>query len=97
MPLDAAELGHERTMEAVHQLLAERFGFSASQSLTANEPLFAVGGGLSSLEGIEFLCELEKQFGIQIKDLDWWVYETPTLSAVADYLVALCKEQHAAS
>ena len=33
------------------------------------------------LDGIEFLCEVEKQFGVHIKDLDWWVYETPTLAA----------------
>ena len=54
------------------------------------------GGELTSLEGIEFLCEVEALFGVRIKDLDWWVYETPTLAAVADYLVDLARKQHAA-
>jgi hypothetical protein len=28
-----------------------------------------------------------------IKDLDWWVYETPTLSAVARHLIDLANKQ----
>ena len=50
----------------------------------------------NSLEGIEFLCEVEKQFGLHIKDLDWWVYETPTLANVTQYVIELSKKQHAA-
>jgi acyl carrier protein len=95
MPLDAAQLGHDRTMEALRSLLAERF--DVPTSLEAEDQLFAVGAGLSSLEGIEFLCEVEKQFGLDIKNLEWWVYETPTLSAVAQYLIELTvvQRQHA--
>jgi acyl carrier protein len=95
MPLDAAQLGHDRTMEALRSLLAERF--DVPTSLDAEDQLFAVGAGLSSLEGIEFLCEVEKQFGLDIKNLEWWVYETPTLSAVAQYLIELTvvQRQHA--
>lgn len=62
MPLDAAQLGHDRTMEALRSLLAERF--DVPPTLDGDDQLFAVGAGLSSLEGIEFLCEMEKQFGI---------------------------------
>ncbi len=91
MPMDAAQLGHQRTMEALRSLLAERFEVSAA--LDGDDQLFAVGAGLSSLEGIEFLCEVEQQFGLEIKDLEWWVYETPTLSAVARYLIELTVEQ----
>lgn len=96
MSLDAAQLGFERTLEVLRQLLADRFGMSGPQGVPADDPLFALGVGLTSLEGIEFLCEVEKKFGLHIKDLDWWVYETPTLAAVSHYLIELSKQQHAA-
>lgn len=92
---DAAQLGFDGTVEALRKLLAERFGVVYADS-TSDAPLFSIGVGLTSLEGIEFLCEIEKQFGLRIKDLDWWVYETPTISAVAVYLIDLCKKQHPA-
>ena len=97
MPMDAAELGFERTMDALRTLLADRFGMSGPDGMVADEPLFSIGVGLTSLEGIEFLCEIERHFDLQISDLDWWVYETPTLAAVAQYLVDLSKKQHATS
>jgi acyl carrier protein len=95
--MDAAQIGVERTMDILRELLAQRFGLELPKNGKADAPLFAVGAGLSSLEGIEFLCELEKIFGLEIKDLDWWVYETPTLAAVAQHLVDLANEkrQHA--
>jgi acyl carrier protein len=97
MPLDAANIGLERTMEVLRSLMSERFGVQFPEDGTTGDPVFAIGGGLSSLEGLEFLCELEKQFGLEIKDLDWWVYETPTLAAVAQHLIDLTnqKRQHA--
>ena len=93
MPMDAAQLGLERTMEILRTLLAERFGLELPVGSKPHDPLFAVGAGLSSLEGIEFLCEVEKQFGLAIKDLDWWVYETPSLAAVAQHLIDLSNQQ----
>ena len=71
----------------------ERFEVNLPEESATDEPLFAIGSGLSSLEGIEFLCVVEKEFGLSIKDLEWWVYETPTLSAVAQYVVDLAKQQ----
>ncbi len=91
MPLDAAQLGRDRTIEALRSLLAERFDVTLAAG--SDDPLFAIGAGLSSLEGIEFLCEVERRFGLEIKDLDWWVYETPTLAAVAQHLVDLANAQ----
>lgn len=91
MALDAAQLGHDRTMDALRRLLAERFDVDVP--LEPDDQLFAVGAGLSSLEGIEFLCEVEKTFSLDIKNLEWWVYETPTLSAVAQYLIELTNQQ----
>ena len=80
MPLDASQIGLERTMDALRTLLADVSACRGPNGIAADDPLFAVGVGLTSLEGIEFLCEVEKQFGLHIKDLDWWVYETPTLA-----------------
>lgn len=95
MSTDALELGLDRTIEVLQQLLAERFDMpQGSQGVRVDDPLFAVGRGLSSLEGIEFLCEVEKEFGVRIDDLEWWVYETPTVSSVAQYLIDLSKKQH---
>jgi acyl carrier protein len=97
MPLDAAQLGFEGTVEVLRKLLAERFGMTREPGgVLTDDPLFAIGLGLSSLEGIEFLCEVEKLFGLHITDLDWWVYETPTLANVAQYVIELSKKQHAA-
>ncbi len=93
MPMDAAQLGLDRTMDALRELLEERFAMKFPAGADGDDPLFAIGSGLSSLEGIEFLCEVEKKFGVQIKDLDWWVYETPTLAAVAQHLIDLSNEQ----
>jgi acyl carrier protein len=94
--MDAAQLGVERTAAELRRLLVERFDVHLPAE-AADDPLFATGAGLSSLEGIEFLCEVEKHFGLEIKDLDWWVYETPTLTAVAQHLVDLTNQrrQHA--
>jgi acyl carrier protein len=98
MPVDAVQLGFDGTLQVLRKLLAERFGMSREPGgVLAEDPLFAIGLGLSSLEGIEFLCEVEKQFGLHITDLDWWVYETPTLANVAEYLIELSKKQHATS
>ncbi len=91
MPLDAAQLGIEDTMEALRRLLSERFEVNCH--LDAEDPLFAIGAGLTSLEGIEFLCEVEKKFGVEVKNLDWWTYETPTLAGVAQHLIDLTVEQ----
>jgi acyl carrier protein len=90
MPLDARQLGLDGTMEAVRSVLVERFGLvSTTTAILADEPLFAVGVGLSSMEGMELLVELEKRFGVQIKNVDWWVYETPTLTSLSLYLIDL--------
>jgi acyl carrier protein len=97
MALDAAQLGFEGTVEVLRKLLAERFGITRkSGEVSSDDPLFAIGLGLSSLDGIEFLCEVEKLFDLHITDLDWWVYETPTLANLAQHVIELSKKQHAA-
>ena len=96
-PQNAAELGVEGTIAVLRRLLAERFTTSrAAGDVPDDDALFGVGVRLTSLDGIEFLCEVERRFNLRIKDLEWWVYETPTLAAVARYLVDLSKQQRAA-
>jgi acyl carrier protein len=90
--MDAAQLGVDQTVEVLRKLLVDRFEVTLPAE-SSDDPLFATGAGLSSLEGIEFLCEVEKQFGLEIKDLDWWVYETPTLTAVAQHLIDLTNQK----
>jgi acyl carrier protein len=96
MAVDAAQIGLEGTMGVLRKLLADHFGVSPSAHVADSDPLFSVGAGLTSLEGIEFLCEVEKLFDIRIKDLDWWTYETPTLAAVAQHVIDLTRQRQAA-
>ena len=76
---NARELGFEGTVDAIRQLLARRFRISA-ESVEIDEPLFDAGVGLTSLEGMELLAEIESHFGVAIQDLDAWVLESPTLA-----------------
>jgi acyl carrier protein len=90
------QLGLEGTMDVVRRVIAERFSIPAtSDALPADEPLFSVGGGLSSLEGMELLSELEQQFGVRMNDPDWWARETPTLASVSQLIVDLAAQQAA--
>ncbi len=94
MALDPRQLGHEATMDQVRRLLVEQFRIAKDvESIPSDEPLFEVGVGLSSIEGMELLLRLETTFGVRIKDVEWWVNESPTLSNVADYLIKLSNEQ----
>jgi len=90
MPSNARQLGLEATMNTVRRLLVERFEItSRPEEIPADAPLFAVGVGLSSIDGMEFLLELENEFGVRIKDVEWWVAESPTLTNVAEMLIQL--------
>ncbi len=94
MPSDAIQLGRDGTMEAIRRLLASRFNVPPT-AIPDDAPLFSVGVGLSSMEGMELLVELEKEFGVRIKDVDWWVYDSPTLANVAEYLIDLTERERA--
>lgn len=96
MPSDATQLGRDGTMEVIRRILASRFKVSPTPAaIPADAPLFSVGVGLSSMEGMELLVELEKEFGVRIKDVDWWVYDSPTLANVAEYLIDLTNRDRA--
>jgi acyl carrier protein len=98
MPLDACQLGLEGTKSIVRQILIDRFQIAAGpEAIPPDDPLFAVGVGLSSLEGMELLVELEKQFGVRIKNVDWWASETPTLNSLSQYVMELSRQQGGSS
>jgi acyl carrier protein len=94
MPSDATQLGRDGTVEVVRRILASRFNVPPTAAAIPDDaPLFSVGVGLSSMEGMELLVELEKEFGVKIKDVEWWVYDSPTLGNVAEYLIELTLSQ----
>ena len=86
--LDTKELGLQGTIDELRKLLVSKFRVAQDpQSIQAEEPLFSAGVGLSSVDGIELIVELEKQFGVEFEDLERWVDESPTIATVAQYLI----------
>jgi acyl carrier protein len=94
MPSDARQLGRQGTVEAIRRLLAARFNLApTAEAIPDDAALFSVGVGLSSMEGMDLLVELEKEFGVEIKDVEAWMDDSPTLANVADSLIELTKKQ----
>ena len=88
IPVNARQMGVDATVDSLRELLVDRFQLASEPgAIDARDPLFSAGVGLSSLEGIELLSMLEKKYGVQFQDLDFWVEESPTLDCVARYLV----------
>jgi len=88
MKLDAQVLGVEGTVEQLRHLLVTRFDVATSpESIDPHAPLFDAGVGLSSMEGMELLLEIERVFNVEIDDVESWVDESPTLIRVAEYVV----------
>lgn len=88
LKLNARDLGLDGTIESLKELLVNQFQLSRDTfTIDAQEPLFSVGVGLSSIEGLELLAVLEKKYGVEIKDLDYWIDESPTIDGVARYLI----------
>ena len=88
LKLNAKEIGLHATIESLKELLVTQFQLTTNvETIDDGEPLFSVGVGLSSIEGLELLAVIEKKYGVEIKDLDYWVDESPTLQGVAQYLI----------
>lgn len=89
LKINAREAGLAATIDSLKTLLVDRFKIASDISaISAHDPVFSAGVGLSSLEGLELLALMEKKYGVQITDLDEWVDESPTLEAIAKYLIA---------
>jgi acyl carrier protein len=81
---------YDDTLNRIRQLLAKRFRLNMKpEELTPETPLFSVGVGLTSLEGMDLLLELEKQFKVKISDPDWWIEESPTLDTATRHIMKL--------
>ena len=91
--LDARNLGLEGTSTVIRQLVADQSGpgWSADQ-IADDESVMTAGVGMTSLEAVEFLVQLEKTFGVKLKDLNWWVYDTPTIRQVAQQVIDLMNQ-----
>ena len=97
-PINAREIGFDATVESLRRLLVDQFQVAAMpEAIDSQDPLFAAGIGLSSLEGMELLAALEKKYGVVIRDLEYWVDESPTVDGVARYLVANSPQDVASS
>ena len=88
MVYNVNSLGLDGTANIIRQLLADQSGPDWSvEKIADDEPVMTAGLGMTSLEAVEFLVELEKTFGIKLKDLNWWIYDTPTIRQVAQQLI----------
>lgn len=88
LKLNAKELGLDATVDSLKEVLVNQFRLAEDpSSIQSTDPLFSVGVGMSSLEGLELLGVLEKRYGVVFEDLDYWVDESPTLDGVAKYLI----------
>ena len=94
MIANACELGVEQVVEELRVLLVDKFRVARSpDQIDVNEPLFEAGVGLSSLEGLELLSEIEKRYGVQFHDVERWVDESPTLMVMAEKLIEESQHQ----
>lgn len=88
MTVNASELGIARVVEELRVLLVDKFRVARTpEQINIDEPLFEAGVGLSSLEGLELLAEIEKRYGVQFHDVERWVDESPTLQVMAARLI----------
>ncbi|HZZ70719.1 MAG TPA: acyl carrier protein [Pirellulales bacterium] len=90
MVINPRSLGLERTANVIRQLVVDQAGPGWDlDKICADEPVISAGMGMSSLEAVEFLVELEKKFGVPLNDLHWWTYDSPTIRQVAQHLIDL--------
>ncbi len=88
MPVNAHQLGLEGTVTELRRIMVNRFQLAKSlDSISADEPLFSAGVGLSSLEGAELLSTVERHFDVQFRNVEHWFDDPPTLGSFAQHLV----------
>lgn len=92
MPISAVQLGLDGTIDELRKMLVHRFKLAKSvDAIDENEPLFSAGVGLSSLEGIELLFEVERKFGVRFHNIETWFDEPPTLNVFAQHVIEQTK------
>ncbi len=94
MSLNASQLGIEGTVAELRRILVARFRLGKSgEAIGDQEPLFTTGVGLSSLEGVELLAEVERKFGIEFHNIENWFDDSPTLRGVAQHILDLSRQR----
>jgi acyl carrier protein len=88
--IDAGELGLPGTIDVLRRIVLDNFGIDRPPA--ADEPLFAGGLDLTSLQGLSLIMLVEKQFGVHINELDVSIEEIATLSRLARHLIRLSKQ-----
>ena len=72
------------------ELLIERLKFEdmTPEDIGDDEPLFAGGLGLDSIDVLELVLELERSFGVSITDEQTGTKVLRSVDAIADFIVA---------
>ena len=89
--IDATRLGVTGTVEALQQLVVSHFNVPRTPG--ADEPLFAGGLDLTSLQGLSLIIQVEKKFGVRINELETSIQEIATLSRLARHLMKLSEQR----
>jgi acyl carrier protein len=91
--IDALRLGLPGTIDALRQILVDNFAIArAAGEIGSDEPLFAGGLDLSSLQGLSLIILVEKRFGVRINELDTSIQDIATLSRLARHLLKLSEQ-----
>jgi acyl carrier protein len=91
--IDALQLGLPGTIDALRQILVENFVVArAPAGIGGDEPLFAGGLDLTSLQGLKLVILAEKRFGVRINELDTSIQDISTLSRLARQLIRLTEQ-----
>ncbi|PLX50959.1 MAG: acyl carrier protein [Desulfobulbaceae bacterium] len=61
---------------------------TTAAAIDDNEPLFGDGLGLDSLDAVELVVQVNKHFGVQIKDMNEGQKAFTSVQTLADYIAA---------
>jgi acyl carrier protein len=84
----------------IKELLIERLKFEdmTPEDITDDEPLFAGGLGLDSIDALEIVVMLESEFGVKVKNESSARDHFRTVATLAEFVQSkLAQEQPAAS
>lgn len=80
----------ENLHEAIKEMMVENLMLKVSKEEIANDlPLFGADGlGLDSIDALELVVGLEKQFGVKVPNSETARTALATVNSIADYIVA---------
>ena len=79
----------DNLVEKIKQLIITRLKLAdmTPQMIEDNAPLFGEGLGLDSIDALELVLGLEKEFGVIIPDAEVWKKVFQSVSTVAQYVL----------